>query len=77
VSRIRAPASPAWKYITLKGDRMMSDPTKYTEKTEVTTETKRDDGFADSEYKKETTVKTEHTVEKEEEKEPVVVITEN
>ena len=55
----------------------MSDPKKYTEKTEVKTETKRDsDGLGDSEYKKETTVKTERTVEKEE-KEPVVIITES
>jgi hypothetical protein len=54
----------------------MSDPKKYTEKTEVKTETKRDsDEFGDSEYKEETTVKTERTVEKE--KDPVIIIEEN
>jgi hypothetical protein len=54
----------------------MSDPKKYTEKTEVKTETKRDsDGTGGSEYEKETTVKTERTVE--EEKKPVIIIEEN
>ena len=52
----------------------MPDPKKYTEKTEVKTEVKHDsDMFGD---KKETTVKTERTVEKEEEKDPVVIIEE-
>ena len=51
---------------------------KYTEKTEVKTETKRNtEGLADSEYEEETTVKTERTVEKEKEKDPVVIIEEN
>ena len=57
----------------------MSDPKKYTEKTEVETETTVDtDAIDGSEYKKETTVKTERTVEKEEEeREPIVIVEEN
>lgn len=56
----------------------MADPKKYTEKTEVTTETKRGDGAFDSEFKEERTVKTERTVEKEEKEEkPVIIIEEN
>lgn len=52
----------------------MTDPKKYTEKTEVKTETKRDsDESGDQEV---TTVKTERTVEKEEE-EPVIVVEEH
>ena len=54
----------------------MTDPKKYTEKTEVKTETKRDDDVMDSEYKEETTVKSERTVEKEEKDEPVIVVEE-
>ena len=54
----------------------MSDPKKYTENTEVTTETKRDsDGESEHEYQKKTTVKTERTVK--EEKDPVVIIEES
>lgn len=53
----------------------MPDPKKFTEKTEVKTEIKRDsDGVFDSEYKKETTVKTERTVEKDED--PIIIIEE-
>ena len=54
----------------------MPDPKKYTEKTEVTTETKLDTDGPGDDFKEETTVKTERTVEKEEEKEPVVIIEE-
>ena len=53
----------------------MSDDKKYTEKTEVITETSDHSGSPereDSTYKKETIVKTERKVE---EKEPVVIIT--
>ena len=55
----------------------MSDPKKVTEKTEVTTQTERDsDATGVAEYEEETTVKTERTVEVEEEREekPVIVI---
>ena len=54
----------------------MTDAKKTTETTEVKTETKQDsDGALNSEYKKETTVKAERTVEKE--KEPVIIIEEH
>jgi hypothetical protein len=54
----------------------MTDAKKTTETTEVKTETKQDTGGAlKSEYKKETTVKTERAVEKE--KEPVIIIEEH
>jgi hypothetical protein len=54
----------------------MTDAKKTTETTEVKTESKQDsDGALNSEYKKETTVKTERTVEKE--REPVVIIEEH
>jgi hypothetical protein len=53
----------------------MTDAKKYTQAAEVKTETKQDsDGAFNSEYKEETTVKTERTVEKE--KEPVIIIEE-
>jgi hypothetical protein len=52
----------------------MPDPKKYTEKTEVETETKRDSDPAESEYKEKTTVKTERTVEKE--RDPVIIVEE-
>ncbi len=53
----------------------MPDAKKYTEKTEVKTETKRDSSIPEkSEYKKETTVKTERTVEKD--KDPVIIVEE-
>ena len=61
----------------LHGDRHMADEKKYTEKTEVKTETKRSSGFPEreeSEYKKETTVKTERKVEEDEDE---VIIIEN
>ena len=55
----------------------MTDAKKTTETTEVKTATKQDsDGFLNSEYKKETTVKTERTVEKEKEREPIIIIEE-
>jgi hypothetical protein len=51
----------------------MPDEKRYTEKTEVTTETKERSGFPeDSAYKKETTVKTERKVEKDDD--PVIII---
>jgi hypothetical protein len=51
----------------------MSSGTEYT-RTDVETETKRDSG----DYKKETTVTTERTVEKEEpNKDPVVIVEES
>ena len=51
----------------------MADATKYTETTEVKTETEQDTGTArNSEYKRETTVTTEKQVEKE--PDPVVII---
>jgi hypothetical protein len=54
----------------------MTDAKRSTETTEVKTETKRDsDGALNSDYKKETTVKTERTVEKE--KEPIIIIEEH
>ncbi len=53
----------------------MSDEKKYTEKTEVKTETKRDSGTPEkSEHKEETTVKTERTVEKD--RDPVIIVEE-
>jgi len=53
----------------------MTDSHKTIERTEVKTETKQDsDGGLNSQFKKETTVETERTVEKE--KEPVIVIEE-
>ena len=42
----------------------MADVKKYTEKTEVKTETKRDSESPEKSEHKETTVKTERTVEK-------------
>ena len=52
----------------------MSDERKYTKTTEVKTETNEDsDGVPDGEYKEETTIKTERTVEKKK-KEPVIII---
>jgi hypothetical protein len=63
------------KSTIITGDGPMTDATKSTETTDVKTETKRDsDGALNSEYKKETTVKTERTVEKE--KEPIIIIEE-
>ena len=54
----------------------MPDVKKYTEKTEVETETKRDsDGYGDSESKEKTTVKTERTVEKD--RDPVIIVEES
>lgn len=54
----------------------MADATEYTKTTEVKSETKQDsDGVGNSEYKKETTVKTERSVEKE--REPVIIIEEH
>ena len=51
----------------------MPDEKRYTEKTEVTTETDSDSPeFGKSSYKKETTVKTERKVE--EDDKPVVII---
>lgn len=53
----------------------MSDVKKYTEKTEVKTETKHGSVTPEEgEHKKETTVKTERTVEKD--KDPVIIIEE-
>ena len=53
----------------------MTDAQKTTETTEVKTETNQEsDGVLNSEYKKETTVKTERTVEKA--REPIVIIEE-
>ena len=53
----------------------MPDVKKYTEKTEVETETRRDsDTTGESEHKEKTTVKTERTVEKD--REPVIIIEE-
>ena len=54
----------------------MSDRKESTQTTEVKTETTQgSDGSLNSEYKKQTTVKTERTVEKE--KEPIVIIEEH
>jgi hypothetical protein len=56
----------------------MSEPTKVTKTTEVKTEIRKEsDGPLNSEYKEETTVKTERTVEKEKEREPVIIIEEH
>ena len=56
----------------------MSNPKKYTEKTEVETEVKVDtDALEDRKYRKETTVKTERTVEKEEEEDKPVIVIQN
>jgi hypothetical protein len=52
----------------------MPDVKKYTEKTEVETETKRDSDMAESEQKEKTTVKTERTVEKD--RDPVIIVEE-
>ena len=52
----------------------MSDPKKYTEKTEVKTETQRDSDSPEKSEHKETTVKTERTVEKD--RDPVIIIEE-
>ena len=52
----------------------MPDVKKYTEKTEVETETRRDSDPAESEHKEKTTVKTERTVEKD--PDPVIIIEE-
>lgn len=52
----------------------MPDVKKYTEKTEVETETKRDSDLTESEQKEKTTVKTERTVEKD--RDPVIIIEE-
>jgi hypothetical protein len=55
----------------------MSDTQKTTETTDVKTEINHDsDGAMNNEYKKETTVKTERTVEKEKERVPVVIVEE-
>jgi hypothetical protein len=57
------------------GDPKMPDEKKYTEKTEVKTETRRDSDTPEkSEHKEETTVKTERTVEKD--RDPVIIIEE-
>ena len=54
----------------------MTDAQKTTETTEVNTEVEQDsDGSLNREYKKQTTVKTERTVEKE--KEPIIIIEEH
>ena len=54
----------------------MTDVNKTIETTEVKTERTQDSGLGlSSDYKKETTVKTERTVEKE--KEPVIIIEEH
>jgi hypothetical protein len=52
----------------------MPDVKKYTEKTEVKTETKHDSDLAESEHKEETTVKTERTVEKD--RDPIIIVEE-
>ena len=52
----------------------MPDVKKYTEKTEVETETRRDSDLTESERKEKTTVKTERTVEKD--RDPVIIIEE-
>ena len=52
----------------------MPDVKKYTEKTEVETEIKRDSDTAESEQKEKTTVKTERTVEKD--RDPVIIVEE-
>lgn len=53
----------------------MSDEKKVIETTKVTTETEQDrSGTLGSEYRKETTVKTERTVEEEPEEKPVIII---
>jgi hypothetical protein len=52
----------------------MPDVKKYTEKTEVKTETKHDSDLGESEHKEETTVKTERTVEKD--REPIIIVEE-
>lgn len=52
----------------------MPDVKKYTEKTEVETETRRDSDPAESEQKEKTTVKTERTVEKD--RDPVIIVEE-
>jgi len=52
----------------------MPDAKKYTEKTEVETETRRDSDMGESEQKEKTTVKTERTVEKD--RDPVIIIEE-
>jgi len=74
VCRFPAPASPPQKYITVTGDYNMPDVKKYTEKTEVETETRHDSDVTDSEHKEKTTVKTERTVEKD--REPIIIIEE-
>jgi hypothetical protein len=53
----------------------MGDANKSTETTEVKTETRQDSDGLGSDYKEETTVKTERTVEKE--KRPVIIIEEH
>jgi hypothetical protein len=60
--------------ITTMGDRKMPDVKKYTEKTEVETETKHDSDTAESEHKEKTTVKTERTIEKD--REPIIIVEE-
>ena len=52
----------------------MADLKKYTEKTEVETETTRDSDPAESEQKEKTTIKTERTVEKD--RDPVIIVEE-
>ena len=53
----------------------MPDVKKYTEKTEVETETKHDSDPAGSEQKEKTTVTTERTVEKD--RDPVIIVEES
>jgi hypothetical protein len=60
--------------ITANGDPKMPDVRKYTEKTEVETETKRDSDSAEREHKEKTTVKTERTIEKD--RDPVIIVEE-
>jgi hypothetical protein len=52
----------------------MADLKKYTEKTEVETETRRDSDPAPREQKEKTTIKTERTVEKD--RDPVIIVEE-
>jgi hypothetical protein len=56
------------------GRPKMPDVKKYTEKTEVETETRRDSDPAQTEHKEKTTVKTERTVEKD--RDPVIIVEE-
>ncbi|HJR33426.1 MAG TPA: hypothetical protein VJ817_00635 [Gemmatimonadales bacterium] len=74
VWRIPARASPGMEVHHGNGRPKMADVKKYTEKTEVKTETKRDADSPEKSEHKETTVKTERTVQKD--REPVIIIEE-